>query len=68
MFPSSFSIAALIGAAAIRKQVATKLGLNIDKEEPNESSDADRKEGTKRRMSFDKQEQFTVAEKKKVRQ
>ena len=65
MFPSSFSIAALIGAAAIRKQVATKLGLNIEKEELNlEKSEEERKDGTKRRLSFDKQEESTVAEKK----
>ena len=65
MFPSSFSIAALIGAAAIRKQVATKLGLNVDKEELEEKSEEDRKDGTKRRLSFDKPEEFSVAEKKK---
>ena len=65
MFPSSFSIAALIGAAAIRKQVATKLGLNVDKEELEEKSEEDRKDGTKRRLSFDRPEEFTVAEKKK---
>ena len=65
MFPSSFSIAALIGAAAIRKQVATKLGLNIEKEELNlEKSEEERKDGTKRRLSFDKQGESTVAEKK----
>ena len=65
VFPSSFSIAALIGAAAIRKQVATKLGLNIEKEEHNiEKSEEDRKDGTKRRLSFDKREEYSVAEKK----
>ena len=45
--------------------MATKLGLNIDKEEPNEKSDADRKEGTKRRISCDNQDDFAVTEKKK---
>ena len=42
MFPSSFSIAALIGAAAIRNQVATKLGLNVETEENEEKSEEER--------------------------
>ena len=65
MFPSSFSIAALIGAAAIRKQVATKLGLNVEIEENEEKSEEERKEGIKRRISFENPDEFEIAEKKK---
>ena len=44
MFPSSFSIAALIGAAAIREQVVTKLRWNAANNE--EKNDAGEEEGT----------------------
>ena len=73
VFPSSFSIAALIGAAAIRKQVVTKLRWNVpqDEEEGNDDHDNTEEENSdvvelKRRASIDHLDQEELSKKCKV--